>query len=138
MQKLVDEQHRRMLTGHAPAEEETDATEATPPPEADSKGALILQPKTFPLLYASSSSGGANSYVPVEVGDIPTFSELSLTRVCAYVGVMLVRVEAGTACIGLHLRSGDAQDEHQDSATTPHVVYMNANSFLTSAPIHCS
>ena len=79
MQKLVDEQHRRMLTGHAPAEEETDTAEAA---DTGSKGAMILQPKTFPLLYAPSSSGGTNSYVPVEVGDIPTFSELSLARVC--------------------------------------------------------
>ena len=85
MQKLVDEQHRRMLTGHAPAEEDTETTEIPKTPEA--AGALILQPKTFPLLYASSSSGGANSYVPVEVGDIPTFSELSLTRVCMCVRV---------------------------------------------------
>ena len=82
MQKLVDEQHRRMLTGHAPAEEETEATDTAKAADADSKAALILQPKTFPLLYVSSSSGGANSYVPVEVGDIPKFSELSLTRVC--------------------------------------------------------
>ena len=82
MQKLVDEQHRRMLTGHAPAEETETTTENAEKSADEKAGALILQPKTFPLLFSSSASGGgANSYVPVEVGDIPKFSELSLTQV---------------------------------------------------------
>ena len=81
MQNLVDEQHRRMLTGHAPDADEAETAETPEVAVTASAGELILQPKTFPLLFASSSSGGANTYVPVEVGEIPKFSELKLTRV---------------------------------------------------------